>query len=139
MTTINESVEGLRAGFVRTLATGNAELLMPELETAAQRILSALNVQVGGVYLFGGTDGTVPPVGAQSLSDIGAAPSIAGLFTEGERSRLAVEEGVSVDGGPLASELATELMAELQELANAEAVYGPFQGQLTDPQRGLPA
>ena len=75
---------------------------------------------------------TVPPVGAQSLADIGAAPSIAGLFTEGERSRLAVEEGVSVDGGPLASELATELMTELQELANAEAIYGPFQGQLTE-------
>ncbi len=135
ITTIEEAVGGLRSGFIRTLATGASELLIPELETAAGRIISALNIQFGGAYLFGGADGTVPPVGAQALSDIGAAASIDGLFTEGDRIRLGVEEGVTVDGGPLASDLARDLFAELQELANAEATFGPFQGAPTDAQR----
>ncbi len=132
---VAEAVEGARAGFVRTLATGNAEQLLPELEITAQRIIAALNVSLGGTYLFGGSDGAQPPVSAQSLSDIGAAASIAGLFNEGERLSLSVEAGVFVDGGALASEIASDLFAELQDLANAEATLGPFQGTLTAAQR----
>lgn len=132
---IADTVAGARDGFVRTLATGASELLLPELEAAAQRILSALNTQVGGVYLFGGDNGLVQPVAAQSLDDIANAGSIDALFTEGARMRLAVEEGVDIDGGPLASEIAGDLLAELQELANAEATLGPFEGELTDAQR----
>lgn len=135
LTTVSDAVDGVRAAFSRTLATGNSELLLPDIEVAAQRILTALNVQSGGVYLFGGTDGTVPPVDAQSLSDLGAAPSIDGLFNEGEQSSLAVEEGVNISGGPLASDVARDLLGELQDLANAEATYGPFQGELTAAQR----
>ena len=135
VTTISEAVGDSRAGFIRTLATGASELLLPELEAAAQRILSALNVQAGGVYLFGGDDGTVPPVGAATLGDIGAAASIDALFTEGARVSLAVEEGVNIDGGPTASEIARDVLTELQELANAESTLGPFQGALTAAQR----
>lgn len=132
---IAETVGDTRAGFVRTLVTGAAELLLPELEAAAQRILSALNTQVGGVYLFGGDDGTVPPVAAQSLDDIANAGPIDALFTEGARTTLAVEEGVRIDGGPLASEIARDLLIDLQELANAESTLGAFQGELTAAQR----
>ncbi len=135
LTTIADTVGAIRADFVQTLATGNAELLLPELETAAQRILTALNVQTGGVYLFGGVDGSVPPVGARTLSDLASAASIGGLFTEGARVQLAVEEGVNIDGGPRASDIARGLLLELQDLANAEASLGPFNGNLTAVQR----
>ncbi len=135
--TITEAVDGARAGFTRTLATGASELLLPELEVAAQQILTALNADIGGVYLFGGSDGSVPPVGAKSLSDLGATASVNDLFTEGGPVRLAVEEGVTVDGGPLASDIARDLLIELQELANAEAAYGAFVGELTDAQRAF--
>ena len=135
LTTVVEGIAEAREGFVRTMATGNAELLLPELEAIAQRILSALNTQLGGVYVFGGADGTVPPVSAQSLSDLAAAPSIAGLFNEGSRITLAVEEGVTIDGGPRASDVAQDILAELQDLANAPATLGPFQGNLTATQQ----
>lgn len=132
---ISDAVEQSRAGFVRSLAVGNAEQLLPDLEIAAQRIITALNVDFGGVYVFGGTDGARPPINAATLSDIAAAGSIDALFNEGERTTLIVEEGVSVDGGALASEIARDLLVELQELANAEATLGPFQGELTPAQR----
>ena len=135
LTTVVEGIAEAREGFVRTMATGNAELLLPELEAIAQRILSALNTQLGGVYVFGGADGTVPPVNAQTLSDLAAAPSIAGLFNEGSRITLAVEEGVSIDGGPRASDVAQDILTELQDLSNAPATLGPFQGNLTAAQQ----
>ena len=135
LTTISDAVGGAQANFIQTLATGSAELLIPELETAAQRILTALNAQIGGVYVFGGDDGAQPAVNAASLADLGAAGSIDGLFQEGDALRLSVEEGVFISGGPLASEIATELLTELQDLANAETSLGPFSGNLTDAQR----
>ncbi len=133
--TVADGVEQSRAGFVRTLATGNAEQLLPDLEVAAQRIITALNIDFGGVFVFGGTDGARPPVNAASLSDIAAAGSIDALFNEGERTTLTVEEGVFVDGGALASEIAQDLFVELRELGNAETTLGPFQGELTAAQR----
>ena len=135
LTTIADGIADARQSFVATLATGNAELLLPGLEATAQRVLSALNAQLGGVYVFGGDDGAVPPVNAQSLADLGAAPSISALFNEGARVSLAIEEGVNIDGGPLASEIAQDLLLELQDLANAPATLGPFQGNLTAAQQ----
>jgi len=132
---VSDAIENVRAGFSRTLATGNAELLLPDIENAAQRIIAALNVDVGGTYIFGGTDGAQRPVVAGSLGDIGAAADVNSLFAEGSRTQLSVEEGVSVDGGPLASQIAADLFVELKDLANAEASLGPFQGNLTDAQR----
>lgn len=137
LTTIADTVGGVSQDFVQALATGAPELLIPELETAAQRILTALNVQAGGVYLFGGVDGARPPVDAQTLGDLGAAASIDALFQEGTRASLAVEEGVNIDGGPVASEIARDLLIELQDLANAEATLGPFSGDLTTAQRNF--
>jgi len=134
---INDAVASLRDGFRRTLASGASERLPPEVAAEAQGILSALNAQFGGVYLFGGDDGTVPPIDARSLGDIGDVGAIDDLFTEGARVRLAVEEGVLIDGGPLASEIARDLLGQLQELANAPTTFGPFQGELTDAQRAF--
>ena len=135
LTIINESLEELRAGIIRTLSTGNAELLGPQFETSAQQIISALNVDVGGVHLFGGDDGVAPPVNARSLSDIAAAPSIASLFSEGAEVSLAVEENVFVNGGPLASNVASDLFTAFAGFENASSTLGAFSGNLTNAQR----
>lgn len=134
LTTIAESVAALRERFVIALASGNAELVAPELATQAQRIIAALNAEVGGVYIFGGVDGSVPPVTAASISDIAAAADTDSLFIDAARQKLAVEEGTLVDGGATAREIASGLFAMLKEVANAPAALGPFSGQLTAAQ-----
>ncbi|MEQ1932083.1 MAG: flagellin [Parvularculaceae bacterium] len=135
MTSVADAVSLMRERMVQALATGSAELLLPEIETAAQRVIMGLNTQIGGVYVFGGTDGAAPPLEASGLADFGAAANTDDLFLQAERSRLPVEEGVSVDGGATALEVGGALAAELKELANAEAALGPFSGELTAAQR----
>lgn len=134
MTTITERVAALRQQFVVALASGGAEQLGPQIATEAQRIIGALNTEFGGVYVFGGVDGTVPPVTAQSISDIGAAANTDALFVDAARQRLAVEEGTTVDGGATALDIGSDLFALLKDLANAPATLGQFSGSLTPAQ-----
>ena len=134
LTTIADSVARLRERFVVALATGGAELIAPEIAAEAQRIIAALNTETGGVYVFGGVDGSVPPVTARSLSDIASASNTDSLFIDAARGQLAVEEGTTVDGGATAREIASGLFATLKDLANAPAALGAFTGQLTNAQ-----
>lgn len=133
-TTIADSVARLRERYVVALSTGGAELIAPALAAEAERIIAALNSEAGGVYVFGGVDGTVPPTTATALGDIAAAANTDSLFIDAARQRLAVEEGATVDGGATARELASSLYATLKELANAPQTLGVFSGQLTDAQ-----
>lgn len=134
MTTIAESLAALRRQFVVALASGGAELLGPQIATEAERIIAALNTELGGVFVFGGVNGAVPPVTARTLADIGAAADPDTLFIDAARQRLAVEEGTTVDGGATAREIGSALFAMLKELANAPAALGAFSGALTPAQ-----
>ncbi|MDZ7627937.1 MAG: flagellin [Parvularculaceae bacterium] len=132
--TVADSLARLRARFVTALSTGSAELIGPELATETQRILSALNTETGGVYVFGGTDGSVRPVDARTIDDLIAAADVNDLFVVGSRTRLPVEEGTTVDGGATADEISSGILARLKELGEAPATLGPFVGQLTQDQ-----
>lgn len=132
--TVADSLARLRERFVTALSTGSAELIGLELATETQRVLSALNTETGGVYVFGGTDGSVPPVEARTIDDLIAAATIADLYTVGSRTRLPVEEGTTVDGGATADEISSGILARLKELGEAPGALGPFVGQLTQPQ-----
>lgn len=134
LSTVGDSLARLRARFVTALSTGSAELIGPELATDTQRILSALNTETGGVYVFGGTDGSAPPVAARSIDDLVAAADVNDLFVVGSRVRLPVEEGTSVDGGATADEIGAAILARLKELGEAPNNLGPFTGQLTAAQ-----
>ncbi|HBS30929.1 MAG TPA: hypothetical protein DEA40_04195 [Parvularcula sp.] len=132
--TIADSLARLRDRFITALATGSADLIAPELATEAQRILSALNTETGGVYVFGGTDGAAPPVDARSIDDLVASADVDDLFRTGTRVRLPVEEGTTVDGGATAREIAGGILASLKEIAEAPGTLGSFSGQLTAAQ-----
>ncbi len=134
LTTVADSVARLRARFVTALSTGSAELIGPELATETQRILSALNTETGGVYVFGGTDGAAPPVSARTIDDLIAAADVNDLFVVGAGVRLPIEEGTTVDGGATADEIGAGVLARVKELAEAPAALGPFAGQLTQAQ-----
>jgi flagellar hook-associated protein 3 FlgL len=134
MTTIADSVARLRERYVVALSTGGAELIAPALAAEAERIIAALNAEAGGVYVFGGVDGTRPPTTATTIADIASAADTDALFVDAARQRLAVEEGVTIDGGATAGELASALYSTLKELANAPQTLGAFAGQLTNAQ-----
>ena len=130
---LSETVAQLRSTLVASLANGTGDAIAFEAETGALRTLSALNAEAGGVFLFGGTDGTAPPVNASTLADLGAATNTDDLFAGGERARLAVEAGVAVDGGPLAREVGADIAGLLGDIADA----GSFSGPLDASQRSF--
>lgn len=132
---IADSVARMRDRFVATLATGSAELLMPEIERAAGTVIGALNMRLGDVYVFGGADGTAPPASARTLADIAAAGNTDDLLAGGTRATLIVGEGATISGGATAREIAGGLFAEFKALAEAEGALGPFAGELTGAQR----
>lgn len=132
--TIADSLARLRSRFVTALSTGSGELVTAELATEAQRILSALNTETGGVFVFGGTNGAVAPVTARTIDDIAAAADTDALFVLANRTRLPVEEGTTVDGGATADEIAGDILVRLKEIADAPATLGAFSGRLTDAQ-----
>lgn len=134
LVSIEDSVARLGARFVASLATGGAELLFPEIAAETQRILSALNTESGGVYVFGGVDGAAAPVGAASLDDLAAAADATALFSTAARARLPVEEGTQVDGGATAREVGLDLVSRLKELADAATALGPWTGAPTQAQ-----
>lgn len=125
----------LRQAFIAVLANGSGEVLQPQAETAAVQTLSALNTQSGGVFLFDGRDGTNAPVSASTLADLQASSDAASVFGGGERARLTVEQGLTVDGGPLASEIGSDFIGVLKDFADAPATIGAFNGPITDAQR----
>lgn len=137
LSTVADAIALIRGRIVTALASGASELLLPEVETATLRIVSGLNTQIGGVYVFGGVDGSQPPLQASTLADFGAAANTDALFAQAERARVPVEEGVAIDGGATAFEVGRDVAAELKALANAESLLGPFQGDLTAPQRNF--
>lgn len=131
---VASSLEDIRAGITRALATGASELLSPEVATETQRIISSLNIEFGGVFLFGGVNGAERPVDITSLSDLNRDGDLNDIFNEGARTSFAIEEGVILDGGPIASEVATPIFEILQEFENAPETLGRFEGILTDEQ-----
>lgn len=137
LSTVAEAVALIRGRIVTALASGSAELLLPEVETAALRVIAGLNSQIGGVYVFGGTDGEEPPLQARTLADFGAAANTDALFVQAARTRTPIEEGVAIDGGATAFEIGRELAAELKNLADAPGAVGPFAGELTAAQRNF--
>ncbi len=135
LSNISDSVARLRGQFVVALSSGGAELLPGAVGAEAQRILSALNISSGGVFLFGGDDGSIAPVAARTLEDLVGAANVDSLFQTNARTRLPIENGVSVDGGATARDVGLELASELAAIGQAFTALGPFSGALTDAQR----
>lgn len=137
ITTIADSVSSLRERIVTTLASGSAELLIPSVENLANQALTALNAQFGGVFVFGGTDGLTAASSAQDFDDLLAAADVSSLLAAGSRLRLPVDDGVFVDGGATALELAEDFLTEFKAIGEASATLGAFDGNLTTAQQNF--
>ncbi len=133
---LSSAVETLRADIVRALSTGAAELLPITFDSVADRIVSTLNIEFGGVFVFGGTDGAQPPAAASSGEALATA-DLSTIFSPTERTRLTIEEGVTVDGGATAQELGAGILSTVQSLLNAEQAIGPLSGALDNDQQAF--
>jgi flagellar hook-associated protein 3 FlgL len=128
---IDQATSDLRQHIMNALANGSGEVLMDQLSAAFQTTVGALNTEVNGQYIFGGTRTDAQPVTVTSLAALGAAPSAASVFQNSQTTQSAVvDDGVKINYGFLASDVGTKLMDVMRDIQNA----GPFGSTLTTSQ-----
>jgi flagellar hook-associated protein 3 FlgL len=100
----------------------------------AAAILNAKDAN--GNYLFGGDKDDQPPFTATSLSDLAGLSDVADAFSNGARKKsVMVADGQSVQIGVLASDVGTQLMQTLKDIASFDAgPTGGFSAAMTGDQ-----
>jgi len=133
------AAQSLRDVVGNVIAVDDGAILMNELERVLQSALSALNLEHGGQYLFGGVRADAEPVNIDSVAELVAAPTVDDIFDNADRARVArLDEGHVAETAPLASDAARELFASIKRIAEFDAgPNGPFGGDLTDAQRAF--
>jgi flagellar hook-associated protein 3 FlgL len=105
------------------VANNNASTLMTQAQSIFSQASSILNSQdANGNYIFGGGNSENPPMTASSLSNLASLPAVSNAFADGTfKSSVQVADGQSVTYGMTASDIGTNLMQELQSLAQFDA------------------
>ncbi len=132
-----DAAQSARGAVAEALATGSADGLMTSLQGFLSQAVDALNTEYQGRRLFAGGQTDTNPVKALSLSDLTAAPSLAGLFNNDQlptTNRL--DDTVTVQTGFLASDLGQPVFQALQAVeAIDQGPLGPLKGSLTQAQQ----
>ena len=134
----------LRQNVTDALANGSGLSLMNQVNAVFQEATSALNSQVNGQYIFGGTRVDTPPININNINGLvtGTPPAqttvpIASIFDNNNQTQSAViNDGVTVSYGMTASSLGTQLMTAIQAIKqfNDTNVDGPLGQNLTPAQ-----
>lgn len=125
----------LQQDVTTAVANGNGGTLMSQAQSIFDQAVQILNSQdANGNYIYSGGNANTPPVSTTSLSQLTALPSAAQAFTNGtEKASVVVGQNQTVQIGVLASDVGTQLMQTLQDIANSNA-SSAFGTQLTSAQ-----
>ncbi|HTW33492.1 MAG TPA: flagellin [Rhizomicrobium sp.] len=127
----------LQQDLTTAVANGNGGTLMAQAQSVFEQAVQILNSQdANGNYIYSGGNSTTPPVSTTTLAQLMALPSAAQAFTNGTQSTsVKVGENQTVQVNVLASNVGTQLMQTLQDIANFNAgANGNFGTQLTSAQ-----
>ena len=129
-------VDDLKQSVLDAVSNGGATALMSEVEGSVSRMVSILNTQVDGKYIYGGTRQDVPPVTVDSLNALLGLGSSAEAFQNNTVQQSGkVDANQSVVFGQLASTLGQPLFDIVRQIGafNASA-SGPFTDTLSETQ-----
>ena len=135
---ITSSADGTRETIAQALASGRADTLMQDIGGFFRNSVDGMNARYGGKYVFAGGQIDTLPVSATALTDLtDPAKTIADFFHNDEFvTEAKVDDSTTVRTGLLANNIGTNLLTAFKDVqAFQEGPDGPFQGNLTDPQR----
>jgi flagellar hook-associated protein 3 FlgL len=121
----------LRQAMTKAVADGDASTLMSEAQSIFDQAAQILNSRdSNGNYLYGGEKDNTAPFTATSLSNLAGMPSVSNAFANGSQQKtIMVGDGESVQVGVLASDVGTDLMQMLKDIASFDAgPSGNFSG-----------
>jgi flagellar hook-associated protein 3 FlgL len=139
LTQLSNLASQLQQDVTTAVANGNGGTLMSQAQSIFDQAVQILNSQdANGNYIYSGGKANTPPVSTTSLSQLAALPaaSASQAFTNGtEKAAVQVGNGQTVQVGVLASDVGTQLMQSLQDIAQFNAgSNGNFGTQLTSAQ-----
>jgi flagellar hook-associated protein 3 FlgL len=127
---IDASLLDLREELFSAVGTGNAPGLQGMIEEAFLQIRSSLNAQESGVPMFAGSRTTPLPFVPETLQDTIGLDADAAFANDTVRQAVRAGDGMDVQYGLVASDIATGLVPAFRALAEA----GPFGETLTEEQ-----
>lgn len=131
---ILDGMEDLKENIQTVLANGQARGFEELLEQTFRFTVNSLNTNFDGTYLFSGAETGTQPVNVSTLADLSAAPTTADVF---DNAAIAFEariaDGVNLEFGLLASDLATGIFDELRALYDQHQLT-PFDGEIDQTQ-----
>jgi flagellar hook-associated protein 3 FlgL len=130
------SVENLQDAVFASIANNTAEGFSEILDQTFQFLVSSLNSNNDGTFQFSGASTGTEPVTVSSLADLAALPSVSDAFQNSDIAFQArIADGVDIEFGILADDVATETFEILVDLYNFDnGPSGPLQGELDDTQ-----
>lgn len=142
-----DSLQSLRENIQTALANNTAEGFSEVLDTTFRFTVNALNTNLDGTFLFSGASTGTPPVTVNTLAELQTLTGVTtptvvtgdlndafDNSTQAFSARIA--DGVDIEFGILASELATETFTVMHNLYNydLDVALGPLDGALTTAQ-----
>lgn len=119
------------------VANNDGSTLMSQAQSIYSQAVQILNSQdANGNYIYSGGKTNTPPVTPTSLSALTALPNAAAAFTNGtQKTSVQVGSSETVQVGVLASDVGTQLLQSLQDVANFNnGTSGNFGSTLSSTQ-----
>lgn len=128
---MDSSMADLREELFTAVGTGNSPGLQGIIENAFSGLRTSLNAQEGGVSLFAGAQTSATPFLPETLDDTIGLDAADAFGNDAVRQSTRAADGVDVEYGIGASDVAGKLIPAFRALAEA----GPFGETLTDDQK----
>jgi flagellar hook-associated protein 3 FlgL len=129
-----EGMEDLKDSIQSMLANGQAEGFSELLNQTFKFSVNALNTNFDGTYLFSGAETGTQPINVSTLDELAALPSTSDAFQNADIAFEArIADGVNLEFGLLASDLASGVFEEMLSLYNQDQAT-PFEGELDQAQ-----
>ncbi|HTU00100.1 MAG TPA: flagellin [Rhizomicrobium sp.] len=137
LTELGSIASDLQQAITSAVGNNDATGLMSEVQSVFDQVSQVLNAKdANGNYLFGGDKDNVPPFNVTSLSQLASLSNVSDAFSNGTQTKsVMVADGQSVQIGVLASDIGTQIMQTLKDIATFNAGSdGNMTGQLTGTQ-----
>ena len=123
LSSLSDLAAQLKKAVGDAVANNDASNLMTQAQSIFDQASAILNSKdANGDYIYAGGRTDVAPVSAGSLSALQAMPAVANTFTNGSLTKsVQVADGVTVNYGVTASDVATGLMQALKDVADFDA------------------
>lgn len=122
LTAIDKQTESLRKALLEVIGTGNGPGIQSDIDGAFASLRATLNTSSAGNAIFGGTKTDSRPFVPQTLGEMVGLDPAAAFANDQVKNSAQLADGVNVEFGIVASDVAGNLVKAYRTLAEA----GPF-------------